>query len=148
MTEQTDRMNDLIQRLKERGHRMTPQRAAVLEILVNSSEHLTADQIHQRVIRDFPMTSLATVYKTVNLLKEMGELLELSFGSDGSRYDGAKPHSHPHLICTSCQQIVDPQIDTLHDLSQQVSERYGYQIVGHRLDFYGICPECQAKESR
>jgi Fur family transcriptional regulator, peroxide stress response regulator len=148
MVEQPERMNELIAHLKERGHRMTPQRVAVLRILTGSTEHLTAEQIHQRVIQEFPMTSLATIYKTVNLLKEMGELLELSFGSDSNRYDGTHPHPHPHLVCMHCQEILDPQIDRFQELSQQVAEMYGYQIVGHRLDFFGICPECQMKKSR
>jgi Fur family transcriptional regulator, peroxide stress response regulator len=148
MLERPERLNELIQRLKQRGHRMTPQRVAVLRILTGSIDHLTAEQIHQRVLQEFPMTSLATIYKTVNLLKEMGELLELSFGSDSNRYDGARPQPHPHLVCMRCQQILDPQIDSIRELSQQVAEMYGYQIVGHRLDFFGICPDCQAEESR
>jgi Fur family transcriptional regulator, peroxide stress response regulator len=148
MFEQLERLHVLIRRLKERGHRMTPQRVAVLKILASSTEHLTADQIHQRVLQEFPMTSLATVYKTVNLLKEMGELLELSFGSDSSRFDGSRPHPHPHLICTSCQQILDPDIHGMNELPEQIARMYGYQIVGHRLDIFGICPECQEKESR
>jgi Fur family transcriptional regulator, peroxide stress response regulator len=148
MTAQPERLNELIIRLKERGHRMTPQRVAVLRILIGSTEHLTADQIHQRIIQEFPMTSLATIYKTVNLLKEMGELLELSFGSESNRYDGARPDPHPHLICMRCQEILDPHIETIQELPQQVAEMYGYHIVGHRLDFFGICPECQSKESR
>jgi Fur family transcriptional regulator, peroxide stress response regulator len=148
MVEQPERLNILIHRLKDRGHRMTPQRVAVLKVLTGSMEHLTADQIHQRVVQEFPMTSLATVYKTITLLKEMGELLELSFGSDSSRFDGSRPQPHPHLICTSCQQIIDPNIDAISELPEQVARMYGYQIVGHRLDFFGICPDCQMKESR
>jgi Fur family transcriptional regulator, peroxide stress response regulator len=146
--DQPERFDMLIGRLKERGHRMTPQRMAVLKILTGSTEHLTAEQIHKRVVKKFPMTSLATVYKTVNLLKEMGEVIELHFGSDSNRYDAAKPYSHPHLICTSCQEILDPDIESIRDLPQQIAEQYGYKIVGHRLDFFGTCPACQAKESR
>ena len=93
------------------------------------------------------MTSLATAYKTVTLLKEIGEVLELGFGNDSSRYDGNKPYPHPHLICTKCKRIFDPDVSGLSDLPLQVAQMTGFQITGHRLDFYGICPQCQVSES-
>ncbi|MEN4100733.1 MAG: Fur family transcriptional regulator [Anaerolineaceae bacterium] len=148
MVGQPDKINDLIRRMKERGHRLTPQRLAVLKILMVSNEHLSADQIHQRVLQDFPMTSLATVYKTVNLLKDMGELLELEFGSHSSRYDGSRPYPHPHLVCVSCQAILDPLIDSVHAIAEQAAMMYDYKMVGHRLDIFGICPNCQEQASR
>jgi len=148
MLQQNERLNDLVRRIKARGHRMTPQRLAVLRILTGSHEHLNAEQIHQLVLQDFPMTSLATVYKTVHLLKEMGELLELSIGGNSNRYDGARPFPHPHLICTSCQQILDPDIDAVREIPEQIAAMYGYTIVGHRLDIFGVCPDCQQNESR
>jgi Fur family peroxide stress response transcriptional regulator len=89
------------------------------------------------------MTSLATVYKTVTLLKEMGEVLELGFGDGGNRYDGNNPHPHPHLVCDNCGEIVDLEVRVLSEIPAQVKEETGYEIVSHRLDFFGICPRCQ-----
>ena len=77
MADPEARLDEMITRLKERGHRLTPQRMAVLKILAVSEGHPSVEQIYERVKVDFPMTSLATVYKTVALLKEMGEVLEL-----------------------------------------------------------------------
>jgi Fur family peroxide stress response transcriptional regulator len=140
------RLDEMITRLKERGHRLTPQRMAVLKILATDEGHPSVEQIYERVEVDFPMTSLATVYKTVTLLKEMGEVLELGFSDGSNRYDGNKPYSHPHLICTQCKNIVDPQVVTLSELPQKVAQSTGYRIVSQRLDFFGICPQCQEKE--
>jgi Fur family peroxide stress response transcriptional regulator len=146
MADRQARLDELITRLKERGHRLTPQRMAVLKILAASEEHPSVEQIYKRVQAEFPMTSLATIYKTVTLLKEMGEVLELGFSDDSNRYDGIRPYPHPHLICIKCKKIVDPKVATWSDLPKDVARSTSYQIVSHRLDFFGICPQCQEKE--
>ncbi len=146
MTTSQSRLDELIIRLKEQGHRLTPQRMAVLKVLTSSEDHPGVEQIYEQVRVDFPMTSLATVYKTIGVLKEMGEVLELSFSDDSKRYDGNKPYPHPHLICVKCRNIVDPEVPTLGELPQRVAQTTGYQITNHRLDFYGICPQCQENE--
>ena len=146
MADPQARLDEMITKLKERDHRLTPQRMAVLKILAANEGHPSVEQIYERVKADFPMTSLATIYKTVTLLKEMGEILELGFSNDGNRYDGIRPYPHPHLICTECKNIVDPDVATLSELRQEVARVSGYQIVSHRLDFFGICPQCQENE--
>jgi Fur family peroxide stress response transcriptional regulator len=143
MNDPESRLEMLTQKLRQRDYRLTPQRLAVLKILVRSDEHPSVEQIYDQVKVGFPMTSLGTVYKTITMLKEMGEVLELGFSDDSNRYDGKKPYPHPHLICVKCKNIVDPEINTLGILPQEVAEKTGYQIVSHRLDFYGICPNCQ-----
>ena len=147
MTDPQTRLDEMISKLRQRDYRLTPQRMAVLKILAASKGHPSVEQIYEQVKVDFPMTSLATVYKTVTLLKEIGEILELGFGNDSSRYDGNKPYPHPHLICTKCKRIFDPDVSGLSDLSQQVAQMTGFQITGHRLDFYGICPQCQEQQN-
>jgi Fur family peroxide stress response transcriptional regulator len=137
------RLDELVEKLRERDCRITPQRLAVLKVLARSEGHPSVEQIYERIRPDFPMTSLATVYKTVTLLKEMGEVLELGFSDGGNRYDGNKPYPHPHLICNNCGEITDIAVPILSAIPQQVSQETGYQIVNHRLDFYGICPRCQ-----
>ncbi len=146
MVDSQVRLDELVIRLRERGYRLTPQRMAVLKVLATSQEHPSVERIYERVKVDFPMTSLATIYKTVTLLKEMGEVWELGFSDDSNRYDGNKPYPHPHLICTRCKSIVDLEVATLSELSQEVARSTGYRILGHRLDFLGICPQCQDKE--
>jgi Fur family peroxide stress response transcriptional regulator len=138
-----DRLDKMIHKLKEHGFRVTPQRLAVLKILAASHGHPSVEMIFERVKPDFPTTSLATIYKTVNLLKDLGEVVELDFSGESNRYDGNKPYPHPHLICTKCKSVVDADVDGLTELAQYLAEKTGYQILTHRFDFFGICPRCQ-----
>lgn len=138
-----ERMDELVMRLRAYGCRLTPQRMAILNVLIRNDDHLTADQVYARVHADYPMTSLATVYKTINLLIEMGELLEIANGHDSSRYDGSRPYPHPHLICIKCNTIFDLELSELEGLAQRVAQVTGFQITNHRLDFFGLCPKCQ-----
>ena len=139
------RLKDILEALRQRGHRITPQRLAVLKILAESKNHPSVEEIYQQVKRDFPTTSLATIYKTVTLLKEIGQVLELGFADWGSRYDGNKPFPHPHIICTKCGAIMDPDFASMQAMTQEMAQKSGYQITHHRLDFFGLCPCCQGK---
>jgi Fur family peroxide stress response transcriptional regulator len=143
MKNSQERFNDIITRLRARNCRITPQRVAILKIFLDSREHPSVEQVYAQVRANFPTTSLATVYKTVNLLKEIGEILEISSTEGGSRFDGNKPYPHPHLICTQCKIIIDPAIRSLEELTSEVAAVSGYRIVSHQLDFFGICPACQ-----
>jgi Fur family peroxide stress response transcriptional regulator len=137
------RLNQMVNRLKDLQYRVTPQRLAVLKVLATSEDHPNVERIYDEVRSHFPTTSLATVYKTVTLLKDIGEVKELGFGHDSSRYDGNKPYPHPHVICTQCQTITDPEIINLAELSEELAGKTGYKILDQRLDFFGICPRCQ-----
>lgn len=144
-TEQKARFDKMLEALKRHESRITPQRMAVLKILASSDGHPSVEKIYEQVKRRFPTTSLATVYKTVTLLKELDEVLELGFPEGGNRYDGHKPYPHPHLICTQCKKIIDPDLESLEDVTQELVSETGFRITSHRLDFFGLCPDCQAK---
>ena len=146
MGEIRDRMGLIIDKLREEGHRITPQRLAIVRVLVQSRKHPSVEDIFDEVKVNFPTTSLATVYKTISVIKELGEVLELEFSNDYNRYDGNKPYPHPHLMCVQCKRIIDPDLSSLADLTQELTSDSGYRIISHRLDFYGICPECQERQ--
>jgi Fur family transcriptional regulator, peroxide stress response regulator len=137
------RLEQMIDRLKEREYRLTPQRIAVVKVLATSDEHPSVEQIYEQVHQDFPTTSIATVYKTVALLRELGEVLELGFPDGSNRYDGSKPFPHPHVICTRCMTVLDPNLSGLQDLTREASAETGFVITTHRLDFFGLCKACQ-----
>ena len=139
------RVEEMLFKLKERDFRITPQRLAILKILAASEGHPSVDDIYQEVKAEFPTTSLATVYKTVSLLKELNEVLELGFPDGSNRYDGYNPVPHPHAICMKCKKIMDPELMNIDALSEEMSRKTGYKIFHHRLDFFGLCPECQLK---
>jgi Fur family peroxide stress response transcriptional regulator len=143
MTDPEARFQHLANRLKGRAYRLTPQRIALLRLIAASEGHPSAAHLYEGIKGQFPTTSLATVYKTLNLLKELGEVLELGFSHDDNRYDGSRPYPHPHLICIRCRKIMDPQLSLLNDLTQEVAELTGYEVLSHRLDFYGVCPDCR-----
>ena len=147
MADPQARLDEMIRKLKERNFRLTPQRLAVLNILAASQGHPSVERIYGQVRADFPTTSLATVYKTVTLLKELGEVLELGFGDGSNRYDGNRPFPHPHLVCIECKKIIDPPLDALNEMADEMARNTGYHIVNHRLDFFGICPDCQKVKS-
>jgi Fur family peroxide stress response transcriptional regulator len=138
-----DRYRLLVDRLRAHGYRITPQRLAILRVLAESAGHPSAERVYEQIRPDFPSISLATVYKMIAVLKEMGEVLELGFANDGNRYDGSRPYPHPHLICVRCREIMDPQVSLVDDLTQEVAELTGYEVISHRLDFYGLCPDCR-----
>mgnify|MGYP001050248725 CR=1 FL=1 len=140
----TDRLEHLLHELRQRGCRLTPQRLAILRAVLSSEEHPTAEQIHTQVRAEFPMTSLATVYNTLGLLKEMGAVLEIGLGYGSTRFDGLRPEPHPHLICTQCHAILDADLPEMEQLGETVRQATGFQVKSHRFDFFGICPQCQA----
>ena len=123
MTDPQNRLESMLTKLKEHKFRVTPQRIAVLKILALSDGHPSVEQLFEQVKRDFPTTSLATVYKTVTLLKQLNEVLELGFTEGSNRYDGNRPYSHPHLRCmrpeigmSNCQSH---HISTGHDRNRR-----------------------------
>ena len=146
MTDFEVRLKVMIDKLREQKYRITPQRLAILKILALSNAHPSVETIYEQVNSIFPTTSLATVYKNIAILKEVGQVLELGFSSDVNRYDGNTPNPHPHLICTKCKKIVDPDLASIEDVTSELTQETGFKIVNHRLDFFGICPECQGAD--
>jgi Fur family peroxide stress response transcriptional regulator len=146
MTDPEARFKELVSRLRERECRMTPQRVALLRLIAASEGHPSAAQLFDRLRAQFPTTSLATVYKTLTLLDDMGEVLELGFSGDDNRYDGNMPFPHPHLVCLRCRKVVDAMVNLAQHLAQEAERASGFRVVSQRLDFYGLCPDCQASE--
>jgi Fur family transcriptional regulator, peroxide stress response regulator len=137
------RIDQMLSKLKDHNFRITPQRLAVLKVLAASEGHPSVERIYESVRSQFPTTSIATIYKTVALLKQENELIEISFPDGSNRYDGNKPYPHPHVICTKCKKIIDPDLSSLKSLEKEVAEETGFQIFTHRVDFFGLCRECQ-----
>jgi Fur family transcriptional regulator, peroxide stress response regulator len=147
MADPQTRLDEMLVRLKARKFRITPQRLAILKILAASDGHPSVERIYDQVKENFATTSLATIYKTVMLLKQLHEVLELGFPDGSNRYDGNRPYPHPHVVCLRCKRIMDPDLGSTAKLAAEAALQTGYKIVDHRLDFFGICPECQGKKS-
>src|SRR5690606_4529397 len=135
-------MTDLLQRLRDRGWRLTAQRRVVAEVLAGEHVHLTADEVHARASQRLPEISRATVYNTLGELVSLGELVEVSTDQRAIRYDPNAHRAHQHLLCGGCGTIRDvhPTGDPLADLPD--SERFGYTVSDVELTYHGICPDC------
>ena len=144
MTDHKKRFEIIIQKLKDNGHKITPQRLAIAKILAKSKDHPSVETIHVQIKKDFPTMSLATVYRNILLIKSLGEVLELGFPDGSNRYDGNKPYPHPHVICIKCKKIVDPDLGSLDEMKKEVALETNFKILNHRLDFFGICSNCMA----
>lgn len=122
--------------------KMTPQRMAILEYLDGNTTHPSAADVYKAISERFPTMSLATVYNTMETLKAKGRVIELAIYPGKKRFD-PNPEPHHHLICVRCKEIVDVHSDFSPELSEK--ERCGFDIIGNRVDFYGICPRCKKK---
>ncbi|MDE3094445.1 MAG: transcriptional repressor [Chloroflexota bacterium] len=133
----------MIATLRQRGIRVTAQRLAVAEVLANSTDHPSAQDVYERVRQHVPHITRATVYNTLNVLSEKGLVQPLHFRL-GTRYD-ANPLLHANLICVKCSSITDARIDedgAVASLRETLTRASGFQVMGQRLDFYGVCPRC------
>jgi Fur family transcriptional regulator, peroxide stress response regulator len=137
-------MDDISSILKEKGLKVTPQRLAIINMLRNTKEHPSAETIYKTLSSDFPTMSLATVYKTLEMLKNLGLVQELNVGEGSFRYD-ANVNSHPHLVCYGCNRVDDLDDSALDDLLGEVSKYTDYLLKDQKLYFYGYCPDCKKK---
>lgn len=119
--------------------KMTPQRIAIMKHLDGNVTHPSASDIYGALHEQFPTMSLATVYNTMETLKEQGMVVELSIDPAKKRFDpNVEPHHH--LICMQCRKIVDIFADFPLGLTED--DKRGFKIIGNRVDFYGICKDC------
>ena len=142
-SELESRLVEMKAALRDKGVAVTRKRAKLLEVLLASDRHPSASEIHEGVCAAYPGTSLATIYNTIEILKETGQVLEIEFSASANRYDGRIPVSHPHLVCLQCEKVEDMDYTAPHDPLDRVSQTTGYEIVRLRTDYYGTCPECQ-----
>jgi len=146
MNQYEQRFTEMKDSLKRNNYKVTPQRLAILKILAYNTNHLKIDEIYEILRKNFPTTSPATVYKTVAILKELNEILEIQYSSEGNRYDGVNPISHPHICCTQCKKVFDIQGLNIFDLIITLKKQTGFAIHDIRMDVSGICPACIGNE--
>jgi len=125
-----------------KGFKLTPQRLAILDYLNGNTAHPSADEIYKALQDKFPTMSFATVYNTLETMKQQGNVAELTIDPHKKRFD-PNPRPHHHLICITCKKIVDIPID--YDLHVPDEKKEGYEIVGNHIEFYGICRHCRVK---
>jgi Fur family peroxide stress response transcriptional regulator len=138
------RTRKIIGDLRATGHRITPQRVAIIREFVGREDHPSAEDIHTSLDDDFPMMALSTVYSTVALLAEMGEAVEVSPATEQTRFD-PNVGDHCHLTCLACGRIMDLPLDACGDVSDFMSAARdaGFEPVRGVYQILGYCEECQ-----
>ena len=134
--------SEVVALLKPLGIRLTPQRLAIAEVVVNSADHPTVRNIFDRVQAFFPYVTIATVYSTLATLEQAGVVRELPFQRQ-SRYD-ANLAPHANLVCVGCGNVVDADVgqETVAELEHIVSSDSDFEVSSQRVDFYGWCSGC------
>jgi len=143
-----DQAARVVERLRGTSHKVTPQRVAIIEsIFANPHEHLSADDIYALLHASHPEISLATVYRTLDILADIGVLQKITFGNGPARYELSRDpqHYHHHLICTRCGKVAEFEEDLLEPLEQAVARKTGFAVVDHEVKLFGLCPACQAE---
>jgi Fur family transcriptional regulator, peroxide stress response regulator len=132
--------------LKQAGMRLTPQRIAICKLLSETDAHPTAFAIYEQIRAQYPSLSLMTVYNTLNTLVNLGVVNALGgAGDDNVHYDG-NTTPHINLACIACHKIIDIASVRLNDLEGEVASLSGYKVIGTRIVYYGLCPDCQKME--
>lgn len=137
------------------GYRLTVPREVIFTVLSKTSKHLSAEEIYIEVHKTYPAIGLTTIYRTLELLVEMGFILKFDFGDKRARYELAeglqgKQHHH-HLLCTDCGKIIDytdfakEEKELLGQTEKGLSEKFNFKITNHLIQFYGLCSKCQKK---
>ncbi len=139
------RLEDLVSSLREEGFRITPQRIAIVDYLLKTVDHPSADRIHKVIQRKYPMVSLSTVYKTLELLKEKRLVNEIEVDGE-TRFD-AHTNEHINLVCMNCGKIDDVDESTLKEIQVKASRKSKYLIVKSSFELFGYCNNCKAKFS-
>lgn len=124
--------------------RMTNQREMILRELKKSKKHLTADELYERVKKFMPRISLATVYRNLEILSDVGMIRKLEISGRQKRFD-SELEDHDHIYCVQCHRIENLDIGD-NDVNLAVTDTKGYTITGRRLEVTGICPKCQKKQ--
>jgi Fur family peroxide stress response transcriptional regulator len=135
------RFAEAVDKLKTTGVRMTPQRHAVLQFLLGTVSHPTADEIYKALESRFPSMSVATVYNNLKVFIDSGLVRELAYGDSSSRFD-ADMSNHYHAKCTRCGRLVDFNYPLLDHVETSAADETGFTIQGHRFEVYGTCQSC------
>lgn len=136
-------IKELVNSLREEGFRITPQRIAIVEYLLKTDDHPSAEHIHKIVQKKYPMVSLSTVYKTLDLLREKKLVNEIKVEGE-ARFD-AHTDEHINLVCMNCGKIEDIDENSLKEIQTKVARKSKYMILKSNFELFGYCNNCKSK---
>jgi len=138
-----DRIAHLSNTLLDKGYRLTRARLSILDGLVASEGHVSADELADIVHESDPMVGRMTVYRTLDLLTELGLIRPVYQGSAAAHYILMDDGHHHHLVCSACNQVIEFNQCVLREIEQAVKDHYQFEIQGHLLEIYGRCIDCR-----
>lgn len=133
----------LLEVLRERGFRLTPQRMMVLEVIEASDDHVSAEEIHGQARARYPYINISTVYRTLELLKEQGLVTETDLGGGRLVYHPAGKAHHHHLVCRNCGRVRDIDASAFRQLRDELRARYGFDAELEHVAIFGTCEACK-----
>ncbi len=128
--------------LRQRGYRLTPQRHLILQILRNAQEHLTIEQLLERARQRYPSATLSTVYRTLDLLKELQLVREIHFPGEAVTYEAFTQRTHHHLVCRQCGSILHLDMSLQRTLYEAVQQQFGFHNITIDIMSTGYCNTC------
>ena len=150
----SDKVDTIEQKCLAKGVKLTDQRRIIAKIISESkseygkSDHPDVDELHNRVSKVDPKISIATVYRTVKLFEEAGILTKHDFKGGKARYEAMIESHHDHLIDIKTGEIIEFVDDEIEKLQKKVAEKYGYKLVDHKLELYGVKKKASINESK
>lgn len=133
--------------LRQHSYKLTPQRRVVIQTIASNQDHLTPTAIYEKVHQHYPNIGFVTIYRTLEILAELGLICELHAGGSCHSYTISAPGHHHHLICSNCGRVADFTGCELGEMQQSLSKETGFRIDGHLLEFIGLCQACQKEAS-
>ena len=136
----------LIEDLRQKGYRLTPQREMIINIIAHSESHMSADNIFSQVQERTAAVNIATVYRTLDMLVSEGLVCRTNLGAGKTVYATKQHGPHMHLVCKACHEIIDAPHDPLTSLGQQLDEQYNFQADLTHISFFGLCGQCKQRK--
>ncbi len=134
---------DLSSKLSHQGYRLTPQRMMILSAIENSDEHISADEIYAQVVAKYPHVNISTVYRTLELLKQLGLVTETDLGGGRVRYHPSDKGHHHHLVCRECGAMIDLDESVLAPLKSVLLQEFKFLADLRHLAIFGHCVNCK-----
>jgi Fur family ferric uptake transcriptional regulator len=131
--------------LRQRGHRITPQREMIIEIIAQSNRHMTAEEVFAAVQERTQAINIATVYRTLNFLFEEGLISRVDLGDGQIVYTTTRHGPHIHLVCQRCNRVIEADDCSIETLDEQLRTKYGFIADLQHIAIFGVCVECQSK---
>lgn len=152
--------NDLerfVRKIRERGFKLTLPRQAIVEVLYRAKRHLSAEEVFLKVHGEFPTVGIATVYRTLELLVNLGVIKRYDFGDRKARFElaeGQDVEHHHHFICKECGKVIDftdfarEEEELMQRIEKNLARKYNFSAETHQIHFYGVCDKCSNKKTR